>query len=119
MDQEHCKMREEICKDAKANESIKEIQEKVVQKEDIEIWYASPKDRRCIMYYEVRPGKWKQPGFDGRRRARLVANGKVTIGPPEEDVWSGVILAADISSAYLMADTKEMMYTRLGPEFGD
>eukprot|EP00957_Ditylum_brightwellii_P005975 452510-Ditylum_brightwellii.AAC.1 len=27
--------------------------------------------------------------FDGRRRARLVANGKVTIGPPEEDIWSG------------------------------
>eukprot|EP00957_Ditylum_brightwellii_P049517 3755853-Ditylum_brightwellii.AAC.1 len=70
--------------------------------------------------------------FDGRRRACLVANGKVTIGPPEEDVWSGVvntesvhttmflvmlngmkILAADISSAYLMADTKEMMHTRL------
>eukprot|EP00957_Ditylum_brightwellii_P181508 13825966-Ditylum_brightwellii.AAC.1 len=76
--------------------------------------------------------------FDGRRRARLVANGKFTIGPLEEDVWSGVvntesvrnamflamlngmkILAADISSAYLMVDTKEMMYTRLGPEFGD
>ena len=56
--------------------------------------------------------------FDGRRRARLVANGKVTIGPPEADIWSGVvniesvrialflsklnglkILAADISSA--------------------
>eukprot|EP00957_Ditylum_brightwellii_P155272 11820302-Ditylum_brightwellii.AAC.1 len=29
------------------------------------------------------------------------------------------ILAVDISSAYLMADTKEMMYTRLDPEFGD
>eukprot|EP00957_Ditylum_brightwellii_P171179 13031439-Ditylum_brightwellii.AAC.1 len=75
--------------------------------------------------------------FDGRRRAHLVANGKVTIGPPEEDVWSRVtntetvctamflamlngmkMLVADISSAYLMADTKEMMYTRLGPEFG-
>eukprot|EP00957_Ditylum_brightwellii_P111977 8539299-Ditylum_brightwellii.AAC.1 len=70
--------------------------------------------------------------FDGRHRARLVANGKVTIGPPEEDVWSGVvntesvrtamflamlnnlkILAAGISSAYLMADTKELMYTKL------
>eukprot|EP00957_Ditylum_brightwellii_P140095 10674766-Ditylum_brightwellii.AAC.1 len=75
--------------------------------------------------------------FDGKRRAHLVANGKVTIKPPEEDVWSKVvntesvstamflvmlngikILAADISSAYLMADTKEMMYTRLGQEFG-
>ena len=29
--------------------------------------------------------------FDGRRKARLVANGKVTIGPPESDVWSGVV----------------------------
>eukprot|EP00957_Ditylum_brightwellii_P105019 8004570-Ditylum_brightwellii.AAC.1 len=29
--------------------------------------------------------------FDGRRRARLVANGKVTINQPEEDVWSGVV----------------------------
>eukprot|EP00957_Ditylum_brightwellii_P009205 696102-Ditylum_brightwellii.AAC.1 len=28
--------------------------------------------------------------FDGRKRARLAANGKVTIRPPEEDVWSGV-----------------------------
>eukprot|EP00957_Ditylum_brightwellii_P198551 15132468-Ditylum_brightwellii.AAC.1 len=76
--------------------------------------------------------------FDDRRRARLVANGIVTIGPPEVDVWSGVvntksvctamflamlnsmkILAADISSAYLIADIKEMMYTKLGSEFGD
>eukprot|EP00957_Ditylum_brightwellii_P085498 6503292-Ditylum_brightwellii.AAC.1 len=76
--------------------------------------------------------------FDGRRRTGLVANGKVIIGPPEEDVWSGVVnteslctamflamlngmkfLAADISLAYLMADTKEVMYTRLGLEFGD
>ena len=76
--------------------------------------------------------------FDGRRQARLVANGKVTIGPPEAEVWSGVvstdavrtalflgmlnsmkILAADISSAYLMADTKEKMFTKLGPEFGE
>jgi len=76
--------------------------------------------------------------FDGPRRARLVANGSVTEGPPEAEIWSGVvntdtvrtalfiamhnglkILAADISSAYLMAETKEKMYTKLGPEFGD
>ena len=75
--------------------------------------------------------------FDGRCRARLVANGRVTVGPPKAEVWSGVvnantvrlamligmmnsmkILAADISSAYLMANTKEKMWTRLGPEFG-
>eukprot|EP00957_Ditylum_brightwellii_P191560 14585116-Ditylum_brightwellii.AAC.1 len=28
--------------------------------------------------------------FDDRRRACLVANGKVTIRPPEEDIWSGM-----------------------------
>eukprot|EP00957_Ditylum_brightwellii_P067474 5121735-Ditylum_brightwellii.AAC.1 len=28
--------------------------------------------------------------FDGGRRARFVANGKVTFTPPEDDVWSGV-----------------------------
>ncbi len=59
------------------------------------------------------------------KKARLDANGKVTIVPPELDIWSGVvniksvqiilflaklngcnILVADISSAYLMGDTK-------------
>jgi len=29
------------------------------------------------------------------------------------------ICAADISSVYQMAQTKEKMYTKLGPEFGD
>eukprot|EP00957_Ditylum_brightwellii_P096519 7350497-Ditylum_brightwellii.AAC.1 len=51
--------------------------------------------------------------FDGRKRTCLLANEKVTIWPPEED-----ILAAGISSAYLMANTKELMYTRMGLEFG-
>eukprot|EP00957_Ditylum_brightwellii_P122531 9344220-Ditylum_brightwellii.AAC.1 len=56
----------------------------------------------------------------------------------EEEVWSGVvntetvrtamflvmldglkILAVDISSAYLMANTREKIYTWLRPEFGD
>eukprot|EP00957_Ditylum_brightwellii_P165554 12603521-Ditylum_brightwellii.AAC.2 len=68
----------------------------------------------------------------------MVVNGKVTIGPPEEDVWFSVvntksvrtiiflamlndmrILTADISSAYLMAETREKMYTKLGPELGN
>lgn len=59
--------------------------------------------------------------FDGRRRERLVANGKVNIIPLEEKVWSGIgntesvrtamclgmlnrikILAEDFSLAYLM-----------------
>ena len=59
--------------------------------------------------------------FDGIRHVRLVTNGKVTIGQPEEEEWSGVgntesvrtamclgmlngmkILAEDFSLAYLM-----------------
>ena len=74
----------------------------------------------------------------GRRRARLVGNDARTVGPPPAKTWSGVvstdvvrttmflgkpnklkICEADISSAYLMADTKEKMYTKLGPEFGE
>eukprot|EP00957_Ditylum_brightwellii_P198017 15086987-Ditylum_brightwellii.AAC.1 len=70
--------------------------------------------------------------------AHLVANSKVTIRPPEGDVWYGVvntisvytamflamlngmkIFAAYIGSAYLIADMRELMYTRLGPECGD
>ena len=72
--------------------------------------------------------------FYGRMKARLVANGKVTIGLPESEVWSGFlntetvctaillamlkhikVLAADISPAYLMENTKEMMHSTLGP----
>ena len=37
--------------------------------------------------------------FDGRRRARLVANGKVTIGPPEEEIWSGVVNTESVRTA--------------------
>ena len=63
--------------------------------------------------------------FYGRKKSRLVANGKVTIGPLVSEIWSGVVniesvrmalflakqndqkfLAADKSSAYSMADTE-------------
>jgi len=83
----------------------------------------------CIYAWDVK--------YDGRRRARMVANGARVVGLPPEDIWSGVvsidavrsimflaalndmqIVATDISSAYLMADTKEKMYTKLGKEFG-
>eukprot|EP00957_Ditylum_brightwellii_P151907 11567836-Ditylum_brightwellii.AAC.1 len=58
--------------------------------------------------------------FDGRRRACLVANEKSQLDHQKKMFGLGMtILAADISSAYLMSDTKELMYTRLGPEFGD
>eukprot|EP00957_Ditylum_brightwellii_P106432 8119688-Ditylum_brightwellii.AAC.1 len=77
--------------------------------------------------------------FDAQKKEDVKFNDeKVTIGPPEEDIWSGVIntesvptdmflamlngikiLSADISSSYLTADTLKLMYTRLGLEFGD
>eukprot|EP00957_Ditylum_brightwellii_P161612 12304489-Ditylum_brightwellii.AAC.1 len=56
--------------------------------------------------------------FDGRRRACLVANGKVTIRPPEEDVWS-VVVNTELVRTAMPLNTKEMMYSRLGPEFRD
>ena len=74
---------------------------------------------------------------DGRHRARFVAGGHLTNIPAEscysgvvamEDVRMIVFLAelnnlelwgADISSAYLLADTKEKVYIVSGKEFGD
>eukprot|EP00957_Ditylum_brightwellii_P142210 10834402-Ditylum_brightwellii.AAC.1 len=75
--------------------------------------------------------------FDGRGRACLVTKRKVAIGSSEEDVWSRIgnkesihttvilamfnkmkILTADISSVYLIAETTELIYIRIGPEFG-
>jgi hypothetical protein len=75
--------------------------------------------------------------FDGRRKARLVANGSRTV-IDTEDVYSGVVgmetvrlgfllaemnglkvCAADISSAFLYSKTRETRYIIAGPEFGD
>ena len=74
---------------------------------------------------------------DGRHRARMVAGGHLT-AVPDESVYSGVvslrgirimtflaelnqleIWGADISSAYLEARTKEKLFVKAGPEFGD
>ena len=76
--------------------------------------------------------------FDGRRRARICGNGSVVEKLTDAEVYSGVvsndsvrtimflgklnklkICAADIGSAYLMAETKEKIVTKLGPGFGD
>jgi hypothetical protein len=74
--------------------------------------------------------------FDGRHRARCVAGGHVT--PDwEDDLYSGVVnletiriafviaalnnykvIAADVSSAYIQANTIEKVYVVAGPEFG-
>ena len=74
--------------------------------------------------------------FDGRHRARCVAGGHRT-PDLEEDMYSGVVdletvrlaltvaakdkdmkvYAADISHAYIQANTTEKVYTRAGPEF--
>ena len=74
--------------------------------------------------------------FDGRRKARLVADGNhTTMG--KEDVYSGVVgldtirlgfqlaamndllvCAADVGTAFLYGYTKEKVYVIAGPEFG-
>ena len=75
---------------------------------------------------------------DGRRKARLVADGHLTIRDPSMSSYSGVvsirglrlviflselnkleIWAADIGNAYLEAQTKEKLFIIAGPEFGD
>ena len=74
--------------------------------------------------------------FDGRRKARFVTGGNLTVDPGE-DAYAGVIapeavrlgmfaavhnnlqvLAADIGNAYLHAKTSERLYTILGNEYG-
>lgn len=75
--------------------------------------------------------------FDGRKIARCVAGGHMTAPLHQEDTYSSVvsldtvrlafiaaelmgmdIVAADIGSAYIQAQTKERVYTIAGPEFG-
>ena len=75
--------------------------------------------------------------FDGRHKARLVANGSVT-DLPKEDTYSGVVsldtvklafviaemnglqaCVADIGNAYLYSRNKEKVYIKAGKEFGD
>ena len=74
--------------------------------------------------------------FDGRRKARLVADGNHTT-MAKDDVFSGVVgldtvrlgfqlaamndllvCAADVGSAFLYGYTKEKVYVIAGPEFG-
>ena len=81
----------------------------------------------CHMIFDVK--------FDGRRKARFVAGGHLTLDPGE-DAYSGVvapeairlamfaaahndlkIMAADIGNAYLHAKTREKLYTILGEEY--
>ena len=75
--------------------------------------------------------------FDGRKKARLVAGGHMTEKLEIEDVTSTMIsldsikllfiagelqglkcMAADVTSAYIQAYTREQVYTIAGPEFG-
>ena len=74
--------------------------------------------------------------FDGRRRARICGNDGVVEKLDTAEVYSSVvsnnsvrtimflaklnglkICAADIGSAYLIAETKEKVVTKLGPGF--
>ena len=78
----------------------------------------------CHMFFDVK--------FYGRRKARFVAGGHLTLDPGE-DAYFGVvapeairlalfaaahndlkIMAADIGNAYLHAKTKEKLYTIVG-----
>jgi Reverse transcriptase (RNA-dependent DNA polymerase) len=82
---------------------------------------------KLIMVYDVK--------HDGRYRARLVAAGNVT--RPGCDAYSSVVslctlrlalllgelnqlkmMVGDVTSAYLMALTKELIFFKAGPEFG-
>jgi hypothetical protein len=75
--------------------------------------------------------------YDGRHKARLVADGHLT-DVPVDSVYSGVVSlrglrmliflaelnglntwATDIGNAYLEAKTSELVYIIAGPEFGD
>ncbi len=72
--------------------------------------------------------------YDGRKRARCVAGGHMTEKLDDNDKYSSVVsldtikmvflcaklmdlecLAADVTSAYIQAYTKEMVYTIAGP----
>ena len=90
---------------------------------------AGYKPLKILMVYDVK--------HDGRHRAHMVAAGHLT-EVPVESVYSGVISlrgirlmiflaelnqmeawGTDISSAYLKAFTKEKLFVKAGPEFGD
>ena len=90
---------------------------------------AGYKPLKILIVYDVK--------HDGRHRARMVAAGHLT-EVPVESVYSGVISlrgirlmiflaemnqmetwGTDISSAYLEALTKEKLFVRAGPEFGE
>ncbi len=74
--------------------------------------------------------------YDGRKRARFVTGGHMTEKLDDNDKYSSVVsldtikmvflcakltglecLAADVTSAYIQAYTKDMVYTIAGPEF--
>jgi Reverse transcriptase (RNA-dependent DNA polymerase) len=82
----------------------------------------------CHMIFDIKP--------DLTRKARFVAGGHMT-DPPSESVYSSVVtrdsiriallhaalndlhvLIRDIQGAYLYAETKELIWTTCGPEFG-
>ena len=91
-----------------------------------------PDDYKPLRCHFVFAAKW-----DGRRKARLVAGGHRT-EDPKDGVFAGIanlrsvriccllaelngleIWSADIAQAYLEAKTREKLYVKAGPEFGD
>ena len=94
--------------------------------------WSPPKDYKKIRVHFVYAVK-----HDGRHKARLVADGHLT-ATPVESVYSSVVSlrgiriltfiaehngldlwATDVGNAYLESYTKEKVYIRAGPEFGD
>ena len=111
------------------------IQKEMDQIKEYEVFcdngHIQPKDHRPIKVHLVFDCK-----HDGRRKARLVADGHLT-EVPLESVYSGVVsirslrmmaflaelnklelYATDIGNAYLEARTKEKLFIKAGPEFG-
>jgi hypothetical protein len=126
---------DELNKDSKWHEAIQLEITKLMDEHSC--FNVLQKDQRAPQGYSRIPLIWTfAVKFDGRHRARCVAGGHVT-PDPEDSLYSGVVdletvriaftlstlmeldvLAADIGSAYIQANTIEKVYTIAGPEFG-
>ena len=102
-----------------------------------DVFEVLPYDQSQLEEYNKIPLVWAFSNkFDGRKRARGAGGGHVT-DDITYDLYSGVVqlesvkcaflaaelynldtMCADVTSAYLLADTTEKVYLVAGPEFG-